>query len=71
MLPTRPIDDDRVSLTIQREVEVALRLSFDAATREPLPDQMVLLLLRLALAESLGLAAAEEPTGGEAGSNED
>lgn len=64
MLPTNRIDD-RVSLVIQREVGMALRLSFEAATREPLPERMALLLLRLALAESLGLAAEEDEAEGQ------
>lgn len=59
MLPTNRIDDDRPSLVIQRDVGIALRLSFEAVTREPLPEQMAILLLRLALAESLGLALEE------------
>ncbi|MBM3562814.1 MAG: hypothetical protein FJX48_06600 [Alphaproteobacteria bacterium] len=63
MLPTNRIDD-RVSLVIQREVGMALRLSFEAATREPLPERMALLLLRLALAESLGIAAEEDEAEG-------
>ncbi|MFO1123870.1 MAG: hypothetical protein U1E25_00310 [Methylocystis sp.] len=64
MLPTNRIDD-RVSLVIQREVGMALRLSFEAATREPLPERMALLLLRLALAETLGLAPEEDEAEGQ------
>ncbi|MFO1102473.1 MAG: hypothetical protein U1E20_06190 [Methylocystis sp.] len=71
MYPANQTDDDRFSLVIQREVGMALRLSFEAVTREPLPERMVLLLLQLALAESLGLAAAEDGAEGEAGRNED
>ena len=71
MYPANQTDDDRFSLVIQREVVMALRLSFEAVTREPLPERMVLLLLQLALAESLGLAAAEDGAEGEAGRNED
>lgn len=62
MIPTNPIDDDdQASLVIQREIGMALRMSFESATREPLPEQMALLLLRLALAESLGATVEEDP----------
>ncbi|MGD9540588.1 hypothetical protein [Methylocystis sp.] len=71
MCPTNRTDDDRVSLVIQREVGIALRLSFEAVTQEPVPERMALLLLRLALAESLGLAADEAEAEGETGPNED
>jgi hypothetical protein len=71
MCPANRTDDDPCSLVIQREVGMALRLSFEAVIREPLPEQMVLLLLRLALAESLGLAAEEDQAEGETGRNED
>ncbi|MGD9656263.1 MAG: hypothetical protein AB7U61_01270 [Methylocystis sp.] len=71
MRPAYRTDDDRVSPVIQREVGMALRLSFEAVTREPLPERMVLLLLRLALAESLGLAAKVDEVEGETGRNAD
>ncbi len=71
MRPANRTDDDRVSLVIQREVGIALRLSFEAVTSDPLPERMALLLLRLALAESLGLAAEEESARGETGPNDD
>lgn len=71
MLPANRIDDDRPSLVIQRDVGIALRLSFEAVTREPLPEQMAILLLRLALAEALGLAFEEGEAEGETGRNED
>lgn len=71
MRPANRTDDDRVSLVIQREVGMALRLSFESVTREPLPERMALLLLRLALAESLGIAAEEDRADGEAGRKED
>ena len=58
-------DDDQASLVIQREVGMALRQSFKAATREPLPQQIALLLLRLALAESLQTAVEEDENKGE------
>ena len=57
--------DDQTSLIIQREVGMALRLSFKAATREPLPQQIALLLLRLALAESLQAAVEQDENKGE------
>lgn len=61
MTPTNPIDDDdQASLVFQREVGKALRRSFKATTREPLPEQIALLLLRLALAESLRPAVEED-----------
>ncbi len=71
MRPANRTDDDRVSGVIQREVGIALRLSFEAVTSDPLPERMALLLLRLALAESLGLAAEEDGPKGETGRNED
>jgi hypothetical protein len=71
MCPANRTDDDRISVVIQREVGVALRLSFVAVTREPVPERMALLLLRLALAESLRLAAEEDEAEGEIGRNED
>jgi hypothetical protein len=56
MLPTNPFDDDdQASLAVQRDVRAALRLAFKAATAEPLPEQMAVLLLRVALAESLSI----------------
>jgi hypothetical protein len=65
MIPTNPIDDDdQASLVIQREIAMALRMSFESATRDPLPEQMALLLLRLALAESLGATVEEDPKKG-------
>jgi hypothetical protein len=54
------IADDQASLVVQREVGMALRLSFAAVTREPLPERMAMLLLHLALAESLRRAAEED-----------
>lgn len=52
-----PQDDQAV---IQQEIGLALRLSFEATTRQPLPEQMALLLLRLALAEALGIKVEED-----------
>lgn len=71
MRPANRTDDDRVSVVIQREVGIALRLSFEAVTSDPLPERMALLLLRLALAESLGLVAKRDQAEGESGPNED
>ncbi len=71
MRPANRTDDDRVSLVIQRELGIALRLSFEAVTSDPLPERMALLLLRLALAESLKLVAEEDGPKGETGRNED
>lgn len=66
MIPTNPIDDDdQASLVIQREIGMALRMSFESATRDPLPEQMALLLLRLALAESLGATVEQDRKKGE------
>lgn len=47
-------------MLIQREVGRALRLSFEAVTRDPLSEQIVLLLLRMALAEALRSAVLSE-----------
>jgi hypothetical protein len=71
MLPIHRLEDNQTSLAIQREVGIALRLSFQAVTREPLPERMALLLLRMALAESLGLTSEEDGPKGESGRNED
>jgi hypothetical protein len=60
MLATTPLhDDDQASIVMQREVGVALRQSLKAMTHAPLPEQMAILLLRLALAESLERATPE------------
>ena len=53
-------EDEQAPLLIQRDVGIALRLSFEAVTREPLPEQMALLLLRLALAQSLRVYSSSE-----------
>jgi hypothetical protein len=55
-----PEHNQDTTLLIQREVGKALRLSFDAVTREPLSEQIVLLLLRLALSEALRASVEEE-----------
>lgn len=64
-LPTSPTEDDdhQALLMIQREVGMALRLSFKAVTSEPLTERMAILLLRLALAESLRVSVAEATAG--------
>lgn len=53
---------------IPLELQIAIRLSFEAVTDEPLPRDMALLLLRLALAELVRSArrqeAAADPTHG-------
>lgn len=46
-------EDDQALLAIQQEVGLALRRSFDSVTSERLPESMILLLLRLALAQSV------------------
>ena len=71
MLPIHRIEHNQASRVIQREVGIALRLSFEAVTREPLPERMALLLLQLALAESLKLVAEEDGPKEETGRNED
>jgi hypothetical protein len=65
MLPSNRFDDDQASSVIRRDVGMALRMSFEAVTREPLPERMAILLLRLALAESLRLAVEEDQAEGE------
>jgi hypothetical protein len=45
---------------VQQEVSRAISLSVEAVTREPLPEEMVLLLLRLALAETLRSSVERE-----------
>lgn len=52
--------NEQTPLLVQREVGKALRLSFEAVTREPLSEQIVLLLLRLALAEALRTSIQQE-----------
>lgn len=58
---SNPIEDDEQSaFRIQREVGIALRLSFETMTSEPLPEQMTLLLLRLALAQAMRMASEDD-----------
>jgi hypothetical protein len=52
-------EDEQASL-IQHEVGMALRQSFEAVTSEPLPENIVLLLLRLVLAQSLWVRVGPE-----------
>jgi hypothetical protein len=47
-------------LEVQREIGIAVRLSIDAVTFETLPQEMGLLLIRLALAEVLRDAVAKD-----------
>lgn len=42
---------DESAAAIPLQLQIAIRLSFDAVTEEPLPHEMALLLLRLAMAE--------------------
>lgn len=63
MLPTVQPDDDQ-ALVIQREVGRMLRRSFEAVAREPLPEQVAILLLRLALAESLSVLVDDDQAEG-------
>lgn len=48
---------------IPRELQLAIRLSFEAVTQEPLPREIALLLLRLALAELLRSGGEHEEAG--------
>ncbi len=49
-----PIDDEeRDSLHFQRELAKALRATVQATIHEPLPQRMILLLLRLAFAQTV------------------
>jgi hypothetical protein len=45
---------------IPMELQIAIRLSFEAVTEEPLPRDMALLLLRLALAELVRSSGRQE-----------
>jgi hypothetical protein len=61
MRPTISIEEeDEQARLIQLEVGRALRLSFNEVTCEPLPGKMVLLLLRLALAQFLRAYVEQE-----------
>jgi hypothetical protein len=53
-------DDDQTLSLIQHEIGDALRLSYASMTCEPLSMQIVLLLLRLALAETLRASVEQE-----------
>ncbi len=53
-MPITPDDDEEQTLRLmQRELGKALRLSLRDVAHEPLPQRMVVLLLRLALAQSI------------------
>ncbi len=61
---TRPepvaLEEAQATLSVLQQLGGSLRLSFEAVTQESLPEEMGLLLLRLALAEVLKRAAEEE-----------
>lgn len=57
-------------LMIEREVGKALRLSFGSIAQEPLPEQMTILLLRLALAESVRMSICKEHAAQKAGDHD-
>jgi hypothetical protein len=64
----RPIDDLLVAeeshqdlLTAQRELGVAIKLSIDTVTFETLPQEIGLLLIRLAMAEVLRDTIERDP----------
>jgi hypothetical protein len=46
-------DEEQASLLAQRELAKALRLSLQAVAHEPLPQRMIILLLRLAFAQTV------------------
>lgn len=64
MPTTRPepmaFEETRATLSTLHQLGSSIRLSFESATQEALPEEMGLLLLRLALAEVLKRAAEEE-----------
>lgn len=50
-------------ILIQREIGLALRQSFEAMMLDPLPSQIAMLLMQLALAEMMrGIADEEQET---------
>jgi hypothetical protein len=53
-------DDSQALLTIERDVGMALRLSLEAVISAPLPEQITILLLRLALVESVRMSIKAE-----------
>ncbi|WP_424362917.1 hypothetical protein [Methylocystis parvus] len=52
--------ESSAATAIPPELQIAIRLSFEAVTEEPLPREMALLLLRLALAELMRSAGGRE-----------
>ncbi len=52
-MPINPNDEEQAALLAQRELAKALRLSVKAVTGEPLPNRMIVLLLRLAFAQTI------------------
>ncbi len=51
--PLTSNDEEQSLWQMQRELGKALRISFGAVSQERLPERMVLLLLRLALAQAV------------------
>lgn len=47
-------------LVIQQEIGAAMRLSYQSITIEPLPEEIAMLLMRMAMAEVLRNAVEEE-----------
>lgn len=53
-MPLNPEDDEKqASLLFQRELAKALRATAQAAVHEPLPQRMILLLLRVAFSQTV------------------
>ncbi len=52
--------DERATIIVLEELGQSIRASYDAMTEEPLSHEMALLLLRLALAQSLATFAKRE-----------
>ena len=52
-MPISPNEDEKQASLLQRELAQALRLSVQAVAHEPLPQRMIILLLRLAFAQTV------------------
>jgi hypothetical protein len=52
-MPSGPNEDEKQASLLQRELAKALRLSVQAVAHEPLPQRMIILLLRLAFAQTV------------------
>ena len=52
-MPISPNEDEKQASLLQRELAKALRLSVQAVAHEPLPQRMIILLLRLAFAQTV------------------